>query len=282
VNMRRWRFKTISLAAAVLCVSAAAAAPPSNVIFGKDVPVVPMAEWEVVQSGAAEQTGARILIAAGAEELSRAPPNAVRYDSRTFRFRHGTLRVLDFRKATGGVLHQITSETQLYVIRGSATVGVLGESVRVGPGDVVTQPSGVLRSVAGKAEDTSIVLYTVRSAVPNPRAAVVRAKDTPATPIASGEKSGQGAAKVAVRRYTFDGNSIRVATLSGRGTTSVATPKDDVLIYLLSGRMRITIGDEVRDVAAGDALNEAAGLPTSWNVYENSSFIATNARALLP
>jgi quercetin dioxygenase-like cupin family protein len=278
-------------AASAALLFAAAVAPPagaapadarSNVVFGKDVPTVPMAEWEIIQTGAGEQTGSRILIAAGEDELKRAPPNAARYDSKTFRFRNGEIRVLSFRKAAGGVLHQVTTETQLYVVAGSATVGVGGADVRVGPGDVVNLPSGVLRSVAGRPEDTTVVLYEVRSASKAPKASVVRAKDTPPAPIASGEKSGQGGAKVAVRRYAFDGNSIRVATLRGKGRTSVATPKDDVLIYLLSGRMQITIGDEVRTVAAGDALNEAAGLPTHWDVYEDSSFIATNAPGVLP
>ncbi|NBW89590.1 MAG: hypothetical protein EBR51_06715, partial [Gammaproteobacteria bacterium] len=90
-------------------------AAAGEVQYAKDTPVVPMAEWEIVQKGAAEQTGARVLIAAGAAELGRAPAGASRYDSQTFRFPSGDMRVLSFRKASGGVLHQITTETQIYV-----------------------------------------------------------------------------------------------------------------------------------------------------------------------
>lgn len=250
----------------------------SNIRLAADTPWVPMAEWEIVQSGAAEQTGARILIAAGDEELKRAPPNAVRYDSRTFAFDHGTIRVLEFRKATGGVLHQITTETQLYVIKGSATVGVAGQDLTVGAGDVVVLPSGVLRSVARKAEDTTVVLYTVRGK-PGLKASVIRAKDTPNTALTAGPKAGVEGAKVSVQRYSFDGNSIRVARLTGPGKTGPVTPQPDAIIYLLSGRMQITIGDETRIVSAGDALCEAAGLSTHWDVLEKSSFIATNGAA---
>jgi quercetin dioxygenase-like cupin family protein len=257
----------------------APAAKPSNILFAKDVPIVPMAEWEIQQQGRAEQTGARILIAAGEAELAKAPDNAVRYTSQTFAFPTGSVRVLTFTKAGGGVLHQITSETQLYVVKGSATVGVMGVDTEVGAGDVVNYPSGVMRGKKGAAEDSTVLAFTVGNSLKAPKAAVVRAKDTPETVIAEGEKSGPQGAKVSVQRYTFDGNSIRVARLTGPGKTSVATPATDVLVYLVAGRMQITVGDEVKTVTAGDVLREEAKLPTHWDVAENSMFVATNAPA---
>ena len=143
-------------------------------------------------------------------------------------------------------------------------------------GDVVNLPSGVLRSRPGKAEDTTVLLYTVRGTAPQPRAALVRGRDVAATAL-TGEKGGRDGTKVSVKRYAFDGNSIRVARLAGKGRTGSVTPQVDVLIYMLSGRMRITIGDEVKEVSAGDVLREQAGLPTHWDVLEPSSFVATNA-----
>jgi quercetin dioxygenase-like cupin family protein len=278
VSRSSWAALAVAVVSVALAVPAAVAAPPpSNVIYGKDVPVIPMAEWEVVQQGAAEQTGARILIAAGDRELARAPATAARYDSQTFGFPGGDLRVLRFRKAGGGVLHQVTSETQYYVVAGSAIAEVAGAKTRIAAGDVVNLPSGVLRSDPKAVEDTTVLAFTVDSAVANPRAAVVRAKDTPSVPLAAGPKAGQGSARVSVRRYAFDGNSIRVATLKGRGTTAPATPAVDVVVYMVSGRMQITIGDEVRIVSAGDALREEAGKPASWDVLEDSVFVATNA-----
>lgn len=262
----------------MLCGVGAASAASSNIRFGAETPTVPMAEWEIVQTGAAEQTGARILIAAGPEELKRAPAAAVRYDSQTFRFRHGEIRVLKFLKAAGGVLHQITTETQLYVLKGSATVGVAGENVRIGAGDVVNLPSGVLRSVPGRIEDTTVVLYTVRTA-PGANAVLLRGRDAPVQALTSGPKSGTDTAKVRVQRHVYEGNSIRIAQLTGPGRTAPFTPSTDALIYLLSGRMEITIGPETRIVQAGDALCEQAGLPTFWNVLEPSSFLATNGPA---
>ncbi len=253
----------------------------SNIRLAADTPVVAMAEWEIQQTGAAEQTGARILIAAGAEELSRAPANAVRYDSQTFKFDQGEVRVLTFRKASGGVLHQVTTETQMYVIKGSTVVGAAGQKVQVRAGDVVNLPSGVLRSIPRKLEDTTVLLYTVRTK-PGDKAVVLRAKDTPTTALTAGPKAGVDTAKVSVQRFAFDGNSIRIARLTGPGKTGVAVPQADALIYLLSGRMEITIGDESKIVQAGDALCEPAGLPTHWDVLEPSSFIATNGVRAAP
>ena len=213
--------------------------------------------------------------------LLRAPAGAARYDSRTFRFDNGEIRVLTFRQASGGVLHQVTTETQLYVIKGSATVGVGGATVPVHAGDAVNLPSGVIRSIAGQVEDTTLLLHTLRTA-PGSKAVVLRATDTPAAPLTAGPKAGTENVKVAVQRFAFGDNSIRVAHLVGPGRTGTVTPPVDALIYLLSGRMQITIGEEQRIVQAGDALCEAAGLETHWDVLEESSFVATNGPKAAP
>jgi len=254
----------------------------SNVRFAKDVPVVPMAEWSIEQKGAAEQTGARVLIAAGPAELGRAPPEAARYDSQTFRFPTGDIRVLTFRKASGGVLHQVTTEKSLYVVKGSAVVDVAGVATEIFAGDVVSLPGGVLRSRPGKAEDTTIVAFTVRDGAPNPKAAVLRGKDAKPAVIKGGAKAGLGNTTVTVQRYPFDGNSIRAAKLAGKGSTAPVTPQVDALIYVLSGPMQITIGDEVKTVSAGDALREPVGLSTHWDVPQKGAFIATNGVPLSP
>jgi quercetin dioxygenase-like cupin family protein len=144
---------------------------------------------------------------------------------------------------------------------------------------VVNLPSGVLRSLPGRIEDTTVLAYNIKSTVKDARASVVRGKDNPPAVIEAGEKAGQGGAKVSVQRYVYDGNSIRVAQLSGPGKNSTAVPKVDALIYLLSGRMNLHLGDEIFEVRAGDALREPAGIPVYWDILEPSSFIATNGVA---
>lgn len=280
--MRKYMLAVVGILIGIVPAHAQGLYMPSNILFSKDVEIIPMAEWEVEQRGAAEQTGARILITAGPEENKRAPANATRYDSQSFNFPSGTLRVLTFTKKNGGVLHQITSETQLYVLKGSASVDVRGVSTDLRAGDVVNLPSGVLRNTKKKTEDTTILAFTVGNTMKDAKASVVRAKDTPDTALPPGPKGGIEGAKVSVQRYNFDGNSVRVARLKGPGKTSPANPATDVLIYLASGRMQITVGDETKIVSAGDALREEAGKVTYWDVLENSMFIATNAPLIKP
>ena len=277
--LRNFLVATTAAVTLWLASSANAASLAGEVRSGQSVPVVQMAEWEIVQTGQGEQTGARVLIAAGNEELKRAPANASRYDSQTFTFPSGEIRVLKFRKATGGVLHQITSETQIYVAQGSASVDVAGVRTELATGDVVNLPSGVLRSLPNRAEDTTIIAYTIKNTAKDPKASVIRGKDNPPAVIESGEKAGESGAKVSVQRYVYEGNSIRIARLSGPGKNAASTPRADALIYLISGRMNLHLGDEVFEVRAGDALREPAGVPVYWDILEPSSFIATNGVA---
>lgn len=273
--------RSLMLAAtAVTLVSAQAlAADRPNVLYAKDTPAIPMAEWEIVQQGAAEQTGARILIAHGKDELAKAPANAVKYTSQAFRFATGDIRVLEFRKATGGVLHQVTTETALYVLEGSAVVNVGGTPTEVRAGDVVSMPSGVIRSRPNAAEDTTLVLHTVFGTPSNRKPAVVRAKDTPEN-VAGKPDAAKKSAGLALRRYAFDGNSVRVARLTGPGSTPPNNHNTDSLIYILDGPMTLTQGDEKATVNKGDALREVAGLITYWDVPRNGAFLSTSAGPL--
>jgi quercetin dioxygenase-like cupin family protein len=159
---------------------------------------------------------------------------------------------------------------------------VIGKPTAISAGDVVSLPSGVLRSSAGAAEDTTIVAFSVGHTDLKAKAAVVRAKDVPEQAIAAGPKAGIGAAKVAVRRYTFPGNTVRVASVAGPGKTNPATPGTDVLLYLTAGKATVTIGSETHEVSAGDTVREPAGVEMFWDVKDSLSFVATDAPAAAP
>ena len=275
--------RTLIVVGALMWTSAAGAQTlyaSTNFIPGASVKEIPMAEWEIEQTGAAEQTGARILIAAGDDELKAVPAKASRYGSKTFNFPSGTVRVLTFSKAKGGVLHQITTETTLVVLKGSAEVGVAGVQTKIGAGDVVSYPSGVLRSRKGAVEDTTVLLYTVGSAEKAPTSKVVRAKETkemgPTTP------SKPGFYTVFVQRFVLDGNSVRHARIKGPGRSGDALPRQDVLIYVASGTGTLTVGNETKQVSAGDAIREEGAKPTHWEVDHDLIFIATDAPAAAP
>ena len=92
-----------------------------------------LAEWEVIND-----MGSRIRIVWGEEAVAAAPRDASRYMQKSYVFPTGTIRVLEFKKSQGGMLHAITVENQLYMLKGEGTVEVAGETVAIGEGDVVS------------------------------------------------------------------------------------------------------------------------------------------------
>jgi quercetin dioxygenase-like cupin family protein len=243
---------------------AQAAPDTKNVIMGAHVPWVPMAEWETAPG--------QVSVATGAKEVAKAPKSAVKYRAKTFALPDGTIHLLEFTKKGGGVLHKIGTETELFVLKGDATVGVNGADEMLGAGDAVNIPSGVLRGKPGDAEDATVFVWNVGSTVKTPASAVVRGADQkemglPAQP---------GQASVKLKRYSLDGNSIRYAVLTGPGHTPANTHDTASVLYLLSGHMRLTMGDTVTDIKPGDALIEPVGVSTSWEVLEPSSFLSTS------
>ncbi len=274
--------RTLILASALMWSTSAGAQTlysATNFIHGADVKEIPMAEWEIVATGAAEQTGARILIAAGDEELKAAPKDAVRYGSKTYKFPSGEIRVLTFTKANGGVLHQITNETTLMVLKGSAEVGVAGVPTKIAAGDVVSYPSGVLRSIKRKNEDTTVVLWTLGSTEKAPKSMVVRGK---ALKESAPPPPKPGSSVTFSKRYTFEGNSIRQNRVKGPGKSNPALPRRDVLVYIASGSGKLTVGDETKAVVAGDAAREEGFKSTNWELDGELVFIAIDAVAAAP
>lgn len=265
----------------------------ADLIFipAKSAQVMPLAEWDVVQKVVGEQTGARVLIGEGAEGVARAPRGASKYTAAAYKFPTGAARVLTFRKSDGPVIHQITFESEILMLQGSAEVTVLGKPVKLSKGDAVFLPSGVLRNMKPR-EDTVVLQFFVGSTAEKPRSSVVYAKDLPETSLAQWESEGKWitartpeeqskapneAARYSVKRYAFDGNSIRHARLKKGGRTAPAKYDVDVIIYIAKGRMIRHEGDEVFEVAAGDVLREVKGATGYWELLEDSEFVSTDA-----
>lgn len=253
--------------------------------------VVPMAEWEVPNPNAGPETAPRIGSAAGQAAVDRAPDYATRYESRDYVFPMGMMRVLTFDKYAGPLVHQITFETQLFLLQGSGSVGVGDQEEQIVAGDAVFLPSGVLRN-PNPTEDTVVALFVVNNTAENPRSMVVRGADLSSTLIAQYMRDGEArtavkeedleaapadAGRFLLTRYAFDGNSIRKANLFKGGKTTPATNSNsDILIYLTKGRMRRIEDGVTYEVAAGDAIREEFGKTGYWELLEESEFLATN------
>jgi quercetin dioxygenase-like cupin family protein len=254
-------------------------------IPGADVPWQPLAEWEVVN-----KSDKSVQIVWGADAVAKAPANAVRYRQKTFTFPTGTIRVLEFKKAQGGVLHAITMETQLFMLGGSATVEVAGKTEQLKAGDAVNYPSGVLRG----SGDATVLLWNVTGTAnaEASKALLIRARDAKTTDSAEWDANGKrvrastkaelakapkDAIRLSVTRYPFEGNSIRVAHSKKGGPTSPATAGMDALIYVTGGKLRFFHNDQPTEAVPGDALREVAGDKHYWYRIEDSSFVAISS-----
>jgi quercetin dioxygenase-like cupin family protein len=187
----------------------------------------------------------------------------VKYEGKVVAWPTGTVKVLTFKKANGGVLHTITDEKTILVREGSVETTVDGKAVTLNAGDVASLPTGKLTG----AGDAVVLAWTAGSLTPDAKPAVVRGADV---------KPG-GTDKLTIKRYDFPGNSVRVVTLAKGGDTQPNSAKTDSLIYLTAGKLKFHQDGKVFDVQAGDFLREVAELKHHWEVPEESGFATTSA-----
>lgn len=102
---------------------------------------------------------------------------------------------------------------------------------------------------------------------PDPAAAVVkRAAEVPADEVRAGT-----AARVQVLLGERDGAprfAMRKFSMGEGGGMPLHTNAVEHEQYVLAGRARITVGEEVHEVAAGDVLYIPAGMPHRYRVVE--------------
>jgi quercetin dioxygenase-like cupin family protein len=252
-----------------------------------------MSEWDVLQTARGEQTGQRILISEnGVTLFGSIPDDASKYEARSHKYPMGAVRILSWDKGSGPVVHQVTFETELFILQGEVDMELQGgEKIRLDAGDAVSLPAGVLRNM-NPSDDTVIVQYFVGNTAENPNTEVVRGAEQKQLHFAQWMDDGEaksaveeedrrnappGAAQLSLKVYPFAGNSIRHVNLAAGGTSNPATYAVDVLIYIVKGRMKRTEGDQTFEVSAGDTVRESKGQTGYWEILEDSEFISTNA-----
>ena len=166
----------------------------------------------------AEQTSAPAtgpnIIAGDSVHWAPMKAGAAKYRSKTFKLPTGTIRVLEFKKSGGGVQYKLGAEKELYVIAGSAEVSIKDKTETLSAGDAVNLPTGTLKSPAGDAQDTTLILFTVPNASKAPVGGAVFGKDAKQiSPPPGPAKDGVPSAALSLKAYGFDGNSIRVVSL---------------------------------------------------------------------
>lgn len=260
-------------------------------LAGDSIEATPRAAWDVVTE---ERT--RTQRAWGQAAVDQAPANAVRYTQKSYVFPTGTIRVLDFNQANGGMLHVLTDETTLYMLKGEGTVEVAGETVSISQGDAVSYPSGTLRGDG----DATVVLWVVTGTdiEGESKPKVVRSADTTfsqfgywpgpdgnrilATTAEDLKDAPADAIRLDMTSYTFDDNGLVVTKNYKSGPTNKTRGDRDALLYITSGKMRF-FQDDIDVIASpGDAIRETAGRYHNWIRLEDSSFIGIGTKPRAP
>lgn len=83
-----------------------------------------------------------------------------------------------------------------------------------------------------------------------------------------------------LKRYTFPGNSVRVAIQRAGLNSDPVTGRTDSLIYVTGGPMGFTENGQAFTVSEGDFIREIAGLEHFWNVETESEFVTTSGKPL--
>jgi quercetin dioxygenase-like cupin family protein len=230
------------------------------VVGGANLPALEMAAWN--ESGEVK-TATRAATA-------DAPSNAVKYTAKQVIWPTGRVRIMNFDESHGGVLHPITDETLLYVLSGSAEVGVGGKTASLLAGDVVSFPSGALRNPGGKPSSASIVTWNVPS---------LTGENTP-THVKGADVQEGGGGAIKLKRYTFPGNSVRAVKLAAGGSTNPNSAKTDSMIYVTGGPMTFYQEGLEFIVDEGDFIREIAGATHNWSIQEDSGFVTTSGLPL--
>ena len=259
----------ILAALGVAAVARAGDAPPPEVLAAlkvrdrmiiRDADVTPVVvyEWE---TGGVQHNG-------WGENAKGVPEGAIKLTLKLFNFPTGQLRKLYFGEGGRTPVHLNHDDIILYSL-GTSQVEVVGREVFAShPGDASLHPAGVMHysqtvapgwrgefafkaqgkagldpvPLAGRDKPLHAVSEWVDGSV---RKFAYDAKDRPVTSTA--------------RVFSFPGYELIEAHLPRGATLPAYTPDAERLLYVVSGRLKVTSGNESGVVGAGDMVRVAKG-----------------------
>ncbi len=267
----------VALAALPVIAAPAKAAEPKYWRDGKTLEAVPYAAWEA---------GGKVTVVVGKDAVAKAPSNAAKYTVKTVKWPTATVKVLEFTKAGGGVLYNLSDETHLFVYKGSLQANVSGTPTTLKEKDVGAGLSGTLRN-AGAPEDTLVVAYVISPpSTEDLKPTVVRAESAfygargatygaqAATPTPPADRKPDD---TIVRRYVFPGNTVRFAQMFPNKISPPSTGSMDNYIYIFEGHVQYQQGGETYQAYAGDFLRQESGTIHEWDQKHGAKFVASSA-----
>jgi hypothetical protein len=119
---------------------------------------------------------------------------------------------------------------------------------------------------------------------------IVHGKDVPSEPVAMWTEEGKikflrgeaaakapaGAGQLISKHFDLRGPQIREVIFKKGSKFNPPGGKNDTVMFIISGHMKVKIGDLDGEVRGGDALREVAGTLTTFDVLEDTKVIETN------
>lgn len=129
-----------------------------------------------------------------------------------------------------------------------------------------------------------------------PTKLIVKATEAPTIPVALWMENGKPAiargpeaanapataTRVRTTIYNMGGPNFRKVVFPKGATFSPPGGPYDTLVYVMRGRMKVTMGDITGDVGPGDTVRELAGVLTVFEVLDEVEVLETNVPAQAP
>lgn len=280
----------LALALALLAASSAGAeAPAANTpqpfIHAADVPLYKVFAWE--------RWGNFINAPAGSS--TEIPYDAARLEVKVYPFASGEIRAIRFPNGVRTHRHINQTDTILYSWQAHRVQFVDDQAVLAEPGDFALHQKGVyhsgeeIRRGGGIDLEFALPFTGIHN---DPKGFWSLARDHPFQPAAAWVEGGkprevvgdaaaaapEGAARYQVRQAVLPDYAAREVRLPRGSKVSLRDDGRDRLVFVLSGRVRATIGDRADTLASEDAAGVPHGRTLELEVLEDAAF----AEALVP
>ena len=280
------------LFAAVLATAAAAAPDPTSpktVILHQDVPLYDVYAWE--------RWGNFINAEAGSK--TEIPYDAAHLKVKVYTFPTGEIRAIRFANGVRTHRHVNQTDTVLYGWQAHRVQFVDDKAVVAGPGDFALHQKGVFHSGEEIRRGGGIDLefaVTIPGRHNDPTAYWSLARDHPIQPAAAWRANGRyveaigaaaasapaDAARYRVRTADLPGFQAREVYLAKGTTIPSRDPDRDRLMFILSGKLRVTTEGATSTLVSEDAARAERGKGFLIEAIEDTMFVQTAVAPLSP
>ncbi|HEY6455436.1 MAG TPA: hypothetical protein VIY90_09180 [Steroidobacteraceae bacterium] len=249
-------------------------------IHGKNVQQITVYAWE--RNGT--------LIHAFSGDGQQIPDDAAKYDVRRFQFPEAQFREIVFAKGVRIYPHATHNQDIIsYTLSGRRAQIVNDRVWEADVGDFLFYPAGSIHHGEALLDSVNVEIGVTHPDTPGDDGVWVSDRATSETPVAEWLAAGKAriaygteAAKAPFKaahfsikvfqlgRYTVEEVHMAKGTKILRGLAAV--PANE-LMYMIKGRLRVTVGEATDEAVAGDAFREIAGQIYGSEALDDSTYI---------